>query len=914
VGTPSVLRRHFRRECLAAGLAVLWTATLLSLRVGGTELTRALSATALLAGPLFATAATLQAARHARGRTRVAWVLVGVAAAVWATGAVAAAYPGLTEGESGTAGWAGPAYLAALGVLLVAVLTLPARRRTASDRLKAALDGLIVFGSLVVAAWVGLLGPAVEASELPPADLAVALARPLGACVLVALVTGVVLGYRRRGIPGARLALVGLGLVVLGGGDAAYAYLAARDEYGTGSPVDAVWLAAWLLVALGARVPVRPGAATPGEAEPETVSGALPALLPYLGILVAVLCGSLSLARGDEISSSLVGVALLLLTLGMLRQLVILQESSALARELEHRVAVRTAEIRVREERFRSLVQHSSDVVLVVDAGAVIRYASPSVMTVLGVRPDEVVGRPVTSVLHPYDLSTFHDLLEAAKAQPATPVLGELNLQDATGTARTCESVLTSLLHDASVNGVVVNSRDVTERRALQAQLLHESMHDRLTGLPNRALFGDRLRRCLASRGRRPRPVGVLVLDLDGFKALNDALGPARADGLLAAVADRLRTVVRAEDTVARLGGDEFGLLLEEMDDEADAAVVAERVAEVLQAPFVVDGKEIRIGATTGIAVTEALEAPDDLLRNADLALHRAKLSRRGGYEHYESGLHSALALRRGIENDLRGALEREELVLHYQPLVELTTGRIRSLEALLRWNHPERGLLAPMTFVPIAEETGLIVSIGQWVLDQACLQAAQWQRRFAEPGVPPVGMAVNLSGRQLQEADVVRHVALALNDSQLDPESLTLEITESLLLEDDDRAMHLLGALKAMGVRLAIDDFGTGYSSLAYLHRLPVDVLKVDRSFVQLLAGEPSEGQELARTVVQLGHSLGLDTVAEGIETEAELSALKQLGCETGQGFYFSRPVSAEEVERLLATQAAFGPALLPG
>jgi diguanylate cyclase (GGDEF)-like protein len=397
--------------------------------------------------------------------------------------------------------------------------------------------------------------------------------------------------------------------------------------------------------------------------------------------------------------------------------------------------------------------------------------------------------------------------------------------------------------------------------------------------------------------------LSVIFVDLDGFKSVNDSLGHAAGDALLVSVADRLLACVRHGDTVARLGGDEFAMLIEEVDGESEAVQLADRVLELLREPVVVDGNNVFVGGSLGIATTvTGLETSGELLRNADLAMYRAKSSGKNSYQRYEPGMHSAVMQRLQREADLRAAVEKGQFVLHYQPTVDLRTGRLAGVEALLRWWHPVEGIVPPSEFIPLAEETGLIVPMGEWALRESCMQGARWQLQYgAETYV-----GVNLSGRQLQDPGLPTMIADALDKSGLPPRLLVLELTESMLMAESDELIETLRLIKALGVQLAIDDFGTGYSSLSYLHRFPVDILKVDRAFVARISGRDDD-DGLAATIVRLGQSLQLKIIAEGIEDFDQLSALQSMGCQYGQGFYFARPYESRQIDVMLAAGGVF-------
>jgi diguanylate cyclase (GGDEF)-like protein len=432
--------------------------------------------------------------------------------------------------------------------------------------------------------------------------------------------------------------------------------------------------------------------------------------------------------------------------------------------------------------------------------------------------------------------------------------------------------------------------------------MVHQALHDSLTGLPNRALFLDRLEHSLARTSRDPEPVAVLFLDIDRFKTVNDSLGHAAGDEVLCAVAERLRSCVRASDTAARLGGDEFALLLEGAGDRSEAARLAERVIQRLELPFPLEEKEVVIGCSVGIAVGAGQS--DDLLRNADVAMYRAKSEGRGRYEFFEPGMRAAVIERLELEGDLRRAIDRREFVLHYQPIISLATGEALALEALVRWQHPRRGLVPPLEFIPLAEETGAIVAIGRHVLGRACQDLSSWRKRF--PGSATL-VNVNLSARQLQQPGFIEDVRDALEAEQLQPSSLVLEITETVLMQDAEATVEKLQRLKSLGVRLAVDDFGTGYSSLRYLRDFPLDLIKIAKPFVDGIAAGRRESS-LAQAIVDLGQLFELQVVAEGVEDEDQLARLRSMGCAFGQGFLFARPLPADELEALLGQE---GPGL---
>ncbi len=438
-------------------------------------------------------------------------------------------------------------------------------------------------------------------------------------------------------------------------------------------------------------------------------------------------------------------------------------------------------------------------------------------------------------------------------------------------------------------------ARDVTDQRSLERQLVRQATHDPLTGLPNRALLFDRLDRALARARRDGRSSAVLYLDLDRFKDVNDTLGHDAGDRLLVAVTARLRDCLREEDTLARQGGDEFTILLEDTTDVNAAARVAERLAAVLAVPFAIAGQEHRVTTSIGIVLaTSAYERPEDLLRDADIAMYRAKESGKARYAIFDAAMQAGLVARLGLERDLRRAVETGGLALHYQPIIDLRTGMVTEVEALARWSHPQRGFVPPSEFIVLAEESGLIRTLGRWVIEEACRQARAWQLAGT-----PVAISVNLTAREFQHPSLAGEITAALVAAGLDARWLWLEITESLAMNDPDASIATLAALRALGVAVAIDDFGTGYSSLAYLQRLPVDVLKIDQVFINGL-GTETEDTSIVTAIITLAHTLGLRVVAEGVETAAQADRLRALDCDLAQGYYFARPRLATDAAPL--------------
>lgn len=448
--------------------------------------------------------------------------------------------------------------------------------------------------------------------------------------------------------------------------------------------------------------------------------------------------------------------------------------------------------------------------------------------------------------------------------------------------------------------------REVTERKLAEEQLRRNAFHDSLTGLPNRLLFMERLSQTVAHTSENSSyRFALLFLDLDRFKVINDSLGHMIGDQLLIAIARRLEGCLSKNDTVARLGGDEFTILLENIQNDSDATKIAERVQHALSKPFNLSGHEVFTSASIGIMLSSTdFDRPEDLLRGADIAMYRAKAQGKACHEVFDTDMHTHVVALMQLENDLRKAVERQEFELYYQPIVALATGRIVGFEALVRWQHPEQGMISPAKFVPIAEETGLIIPLGQWVLREACRQLKRWQNEFASE--PPLTISVNLSSRQFSQPSLINQIRQILTDTGVDAHCIKLEITESAIMENTESAMDMLLQLKAMGIQLSVDDFGTGYSSLGYLYRFPMDVLKIDRSFVSRVDID-GEKLELVRTIITLAWNLGMDVVAEGVETTKQLAQLKALKCEYAQGYLFSKPLPRFEAAKLIPQSHPF-------
>lgn len=553
------------------------------------------------------------------------------------------------------------------------------------------------------------------------------------------------------------------------------------------------------------------------------------------------------------------------------------------------------------ETRFRALVQNSQDGICILGADGRVTYTSQTAQKMRGISPEALLATDGLDSVHPEDRARAEATLSRTLETPGVNYSTELRLSHAQSEWIHCELIASNLLSDPGVEGILITYRDITERRTFERQLQHQAFHDTLTGLPNRARFMDRLEQALARARRHQGMPAVLFLDLDNFKVINDSLGHGAGDDLLRIAAQRITECARPEDTVARLGGDEFTLLLE-LSCLEDAFAVAGRITHALEQPITLQGHAVFVTASIGIAVSEGGEGdPDSLLRDADIAMYQAKNTGKAQHVLFEQSMNSRAMERLEMEIELRRALEQGELRVHYQPIVDLSTGRVSEMEALVRWEHPRLGMIPPAKFIPIAEETGLIAPLGRWVLREACHQGQAWQAEYASWGTP-LSMSVNLSVKQLQQPHLVAEVAEMLSETGFAAASLKLEITESVMMLNAEATITLLHQLRALGVHLAVDDFGTGYSSMAYLSRLPIDTLKIDRAFVQRLGGQ-AEDDAIVRAIVSLAKTLGLSVTSEGIETPEQLAYLQALGCDRGQGYLYARPLTPAAAHAFLAT-----------
>ncbi|HSB27952.1 MAG TPA: EAL domain-containing protein [Pyrinomonadaceae bacterium] len=550
--------------------------------------------------------------------------------------------------------------------------------------------------------------------------------------------------------------------------------------------------------------------------------------------------------------------------------------------------------LRESEERYQRLVEHSPDAIIVHTEGRIV-FVNGAGVRLLGANSNtELIGKPVINFVHTDYRETVRKRIYQSLTENVEVPFAEEKFLRVDGVGIDVEVGAVPFVYQ-NESAVQLVARDIGARKHIEEKLIHDAFHDALTGLPNRALFKEHLKLAVQrAKKKDPFLFAVLFLDLDRFKNINDSLGHAVGDELLIGIARRLESHIRPVDRVARLGGDEFALLLDGIEEPSDATRVAERLQSEMQLPFNIRGHDVFTSASVGIAMSSTgYLGPDDVLRDADTAMYRAKALGKARYEIFDLEMHSRAVALLKLETDLRLAVERQEFIVQYQPIMKLGTNQIYGFEALVRWEHPERGLLLPSEFIPVSEETGLIIPLGRWVLREACRQVRLWHEL---PGCEALTLSVNYSGKQFMQADVIEQIKQILEETEFDPCLLQLEITESAVIENTKTVTEMILELRKLGIRLSMDDFGTGYSSLSYLHNFPIHTLKIDRSFISN-KGDVGDN-EIVRTIIMLARNLGLDVVAEGVETREQLAYLEALDCEYAQGFFFAQPLDPAQVQ----------------
>ncbi len=818
--------------------------------------------------------AMLRRGRSSQGRLRQARLLVAAALMCGALGGVLAVLLPLLTGEPPPV----PSVVDAVHFLFVplviaGLLSYPVLETESGSAARSLLDGLVAAAALWFTTYALLLGPARVGEGLPLLTGATVLAYP----ATDVFVLGLLVAVLARTQPQARreLLITGGGLALYLVADVAYSAVAARGAYRVDSWIGVVAEAGLLLLLLGTL------SSEEQEAAPRSTAvragSRWIAVLPQVPVVVAIVVAAQITLTGGALSGGQLGVGVVLGAALVLRHTISGRDRTALDRRLQEREAL-----------FRSLVTAASDLITLHDGQGNLLYASPAVGRMLGRTPDSLLGSTMAAVVHPDDLPIIEAAWERARATPGQTSECVCRLKSVSGEWRWMQTLLLDRLDERGVGGVIVNSRDVHERHVLAEQLEHAAYHDALTGLGNLA----RVRALLATRYESvpPRPATLVLIDLDGFKAVNDTFGHARGDAVLLDVAGLLRACVRSDDEVARIGGDEFVLVLEGTDTGP-----AERVLRALRQPLAVAETSLPVGASVGIAMLADALSPDDLLRNADLAMYASKAAGRNRITHYQPLMHEAASQRMQLHRGLRRALDGDLLALHYQPIVDLPGGEVVGAEALLRWHDPDTGPIAPETFIPVAEESGIIADIDVWVLDRACRDIRAW----LDAGLVVPRVSVNVSRRHMT-LELPPLIEQTLRRHGLTGAHLCIEVTETAVVRDVDVACAALQQVRQLGVTIALDDFGSGQSSLSQLARLPVDTVKIDRSFTRTAVLDGG-ARRLLTSIVRVCQSLDLPVIAEGIETAELAVLLAEVGCDHGQGWHFGRAEPAVHLAGLL-------------
>ena len=810
-------------------------------------------------------------ARQATGRLRRARALLSLSLLAGALGGVLAVVLH-AGGERPVPSASDAVHFLFLPLCVAGLLSYPVEDDGPGSVARNLLDGALAATGLWFVVHLLLLAPAEVGAGMPALTALTVLGYPAADVLVIGTAVSVL--ARVTDVARRELLVTATGLVLFSLSDVAFVALEARGEYSANSWVGALALAGLVLVA--AAVLTGPGPRAGGLRWQRALS-----VLPHLPISAALAVAAGQAAAGHELPTASLVVGVLATTLLTVRQAVSTRDQALLHGRLQ-----------AREELFRSLVTGSSDLITLHDAQGRVVYASPAVVRATGRSEADLVGRRLDGLIHAEDLRALRAAYVRVTADAGGTAEVSFRMRSAAGEWRWVHSVLHNRLEQGSVRGIVCNTRDVHERHLLEAELFTAAHSDALTGLGNLAQARTVLARCCADR--RGAWTALLV-DLDGFKAVNDTYGHARGDGLLLAMAERLRECVRADDDVARLGGDEFLLVVHD-DDRVRVGALVERVLAAVRRPVVLAGTPLSVEASIGMATTEDAASPDELLRNADLAMYAAKAAGRGRAVWYAPEMHESASRRMQVHGGLRRALDEGHLSLRYQPIHRLSDGALIGAEALLRWDDPLTGPVPPSVFVPVAEESGIIGEVDEWVLDRACQDAARWQAA----GLPVPRVSVNVSRRHMT-ADLPDLVAATLARHRLPGSALCVEVTESAVVPDADTAIAALARLRELGVAVALDDFGTGQSSLSQLARLPLDTVKIDRSF--LTGTSDGDGSwRLLTSIVGVCRSLSLPVVAEGVEDADVLRMLQAIGCEAAQGYHLARPMPADDLADQLA------------
>ncbi|MBS0366761.1 MAG: EAL domain-containing protein [Proteobacteria bacterium] len=872
---------------VAAVLAYALTASLcVLLGVGGVAM-RFLEPCLDVPGALVATVLITAAARRTPpGTQRTAWRVLAAALWMYLAGTSVAAGYWLRNVDP----FPGPPDIFYCGFYLTLTVAACLLIRAAAVRApwaRLAADAAILVIGFGACFWFLVVGPVARSGgagqDLLPQLLS--LGYTTSDCILMLLLGVLLIAGTRSGASRRVPVLLMAGFAMLFMGDLLWSLTDVRGLHIPQKFRDVLYLCCHVPLAFAGREQVR--AVASGGSSVSRPADWLLRLQPYAALLAALIM-LIRYSRDNDAGPAqimtLVVFALALLL--MVRQAVELRSE---ARARERRAAL------IVEARYASLIANASDVIMIVSPEGAVRFASPACERIFGMKPADMGGRVLVELCAADDRGKLRQFLSGLLTAPPATAVGPTELRvDAQGGRTIIECVGSNLTADAAVQGLALNFRDISERKQLEEQLRRLAFHDPLTLLANRNLFRDRVQHALALAQRDHSPVAVMFLDLDNFKNVNDTLGHDAGDQLLQIVAQRIARTTRSSDTVARLGGDEFAVLVEGLANAEEAQRLADALIAAIDQPVALSSAEVRIGVSIGIAFSPELGGSAALLSNADIAMYHAKAAGKNRHAVFRPQMQDLLQERMRLEADVNLAFDREEFFLDYQPIVDLGSRCLLGVEALVRWRHPELGILMPARFIPLLEESGHVRRLGRWVLERASRELCNWRGCVA--GGEELRLAVNISGRHLQHGDLAADVARALQLSGLEPHNLVIELTESTTMYSNEGSLARFRELKELAVRVAIDDFGIGYSSLSYLHRFPIDILKIDRSFVGRLT-DSDKGPELASAVITLGATMGLDTVAEGVESELQALTLIRLGCVAGQGYLFGAPASLAEL-----------------
>jgi diguanylate cyclase (GGDEF)-like protein/PAS domain S-box-containing protein len=849
--------------------------------------------------------ALILGAKQNSPKRRLPWYLLALGQTMFVTSDVLASnYERLFGSALSFPSAADSFHLAFYPFLVGGMLLLIHEREEGRDR-SALIDALTVTLALATLLWVYLISPYANDETMSLFKRLASIGYPAMDILVLGVMARMAAGsHRREPAFGFMLSATAVLLV----SDAIYGWRLLDGHFTPGPLTAAGWAAFYVLLGATALHPSMRLLSEPGQQGGSQLTRARLALLACASLTVPLVI-VLRRALGEHVDLYvLISASAAMFSLVLMRMAgIVHRHAEVTGREAALQIVVAEQDLNQRSEaRLSSLIKNSSDVVCILGEDGHVSYVSPSVQQMFGHLPAVLTGGELGEIVHPEDLPRVHTLVTTIAGQPGgQPSMAEFRVrQAALQEWRSVEALGTNLLRDEAVEGIVLNIRDISERKAFQDELEHQAFHDTLTGLPNRALFRNRVEHALISRRREHLPVAVLFLDVDDFKNINDSLGHAAGDHVLQEISRRLEDCMRPVDTAARLGGDEFAILIRDSESELHSIEIAHRVMGAVAEAMALEGRDIKVAVSVGIAFSDqnmvASHDADELLRNADAAMYMAKENGKDNYQLFNPEMHAKAMARLELKAELQRALDEGEFTLRYQPIMDLARGDMAGMEALARWEHPERGVLPPAEFVSLLEETGLIVPVGRHILMEACLWAAQMQLEC--PREPPLSMAVNVSARQLQRPEFITEVKDVLEATAIVPSSLTLELTESVMMQDMEVSLMRLEALRALGVKLAIDDFGTGYSSLNYVRELPVDILKIDRSF---LADTNPQVEQMTASIVELARIFNLKAVAEGVENIDQLSRLQGMQCDYGQGFHFAKPLSAEEIMEMASAQA---------